>query len=994
MKKKHSTNRLSELEQQLDGDHLSPPPPPSPSGSGSLFNLEKAVEKPKKQPQPQNYRRQVRSFDDGKPIEVITPEGDDSLMTAQAFDFNEDITVQQQDYAKASSWDDDYAEASPWDDNYPDEMATGDVPFQASSFEPEEEEISHAAEFTNATSSDSNDIAREVEALRHEMRSLKALALPRQSLQQPPASTAQSSPHSDALGARLQEIRNEVKQLQWQKQQQPPQQTEALAAQMEALRDELRSLRNSREAEALNHEYWEALELEPTFQDFDQKMDEEHSPSLSETAQHVPVEVVPPQAPYPQAKAMEVELAEQFAEFDRMMELETVDAMELAEGWEYGSGIGSQQYASQLGVENIYMYLDANRTGERNGNPKELSKKLVSGKELKKWIWGENGKGAIILCQGGVFKDNDDNDDNDENDENDEKKGDELVVNTSELQLAPLVFYPHVTDEDDNKDQKLGGTLEVSPTDHARIQIYESIKKDAKELEAKLDQDKYKYHFEIPKEGLILGMAAKRYDQTRSEKPIKLKFIPIVDEVLQKTQRAEVIVAPWMMPHIYSKTNKVYVAYWKHKPQKQQEESKQEQEASRDWELVTKFIEDLQNIFMNNSLNTEIVKIPIDGSTDVFVQDAAEIGYSNMPGQKLKLNFSTLISPLKRWEVLLTNESFPNQMLKLTKIEQTDKNKYNTIGFGNIEVTPPLPDYPWGRIYFSIQHTSGNIIPEYAKFLDAQKVQKPFALDASWLEVGHVDETVCFLPTKSKNQLIACIPSPTKAYELLEIASKMFQAEGFLTERKLKNVSDPDLKEISTIDLHTFLSVRGKTGKQTVDTSLMQLPKIAGMDIMQIHQWNKIVQIHLDSVKQTLEKEVSKSIHIIEVPVLFKYSSLGGGYSALTSNMVNMLIVDSCCIFPKPYGPIAKAEAKKILEVDAKGEQKIQLSVKPGQDVFEEYMLTMFKEIGLKGESIDTWEGYHLHDGEVHCATNTWRQPKDETKWWNWLKPELSESHS
>ncbi|NER28670.1 MAG: hypothetical protein F6J89_13805 [Symploca sp. SIO1C4] len=371
MKKKHSTNRLSELEQQLDGDHLSPPPPPSPSGSGSLFNLEKAVEKPKKQPQPQNHRRQVRSFDDGKPIEIITPEGDDSLMTAQAFDFNEDITVQQQDYAKASSWDDDYAEASSWDDDYVDEMATGDVPFQASSFEPEEEEISHAAEFTNATSSDSNDIAREVEALRHEVRSLKALALPRQSLQQPTASTAQSSPHSDALGARLQEIRNEVKQLQWQKQQQPPQQTEALAAQMEALRDELRSLRNSREAEALNHEYWEALELEPTFQDFDQKMDEEHSPSLSETAQHVPVEVVPAAVAHPQAKAMEVELSEQFNDFDRMMDEETSNAaafsvssdresqpfdteaaaMGVEENWNLPEELATESYVAQLGLD-------------------------------------------------------------------------------------------------------------------------------------------------------------------------------------------------------------------------------------------------------------------------------------------------------------------------------------------------------------------------------------------------------------------------------------------------------------------------------------------------------------------------------------------------------------------------------------------------------------------------------------------------------------------
>ena len=379
MKNPNSTNRLFDLDRELDGDRPSPPPPtapspsgsgslfalekavgkpnhekpnqppqpqnhpspPSPSGSGSLFHLEKAVKKTNQPPQPQNHHLQVCSFDDGGPIEMVNAEDKHSPMESQSFDFNEPILVQQESYAEANSWDEDYAEASSWDEDYADEMAKGDVPFQAESesFEAEEE-VSHPAESANETSSHSDTIAREVEALRHELRSLH----------QPPAPPAQPSPHSEVLDARLQEICDQVKQLQWQKQQQAPEQTEAIAAQMKAIRDELRSqwqkqqqapeqteamaaqmkairdelrsLRNSREAEALSHEYWEALELEPTFQDFDQKMKEEQSPSPSEAPQHVPVEVVSSEAPHPQAKAMEVDFSEQFAEFDRILDVE------------------------------------------------------------------------------------------------------------------------------------------------------------------------------------------------------------------------------------------------------------------------------------------------------------------------------------------------------------------------------------------------------------------------------------------------------------------------------------------------------------------------------------------------------------------------------------------------------------------------------------------------------------------------------------------------
>ncbi|NER46621.1 MAG: hypothetical protein F6J92_07985 [Symploca sp. SIO1A3] len=313
MKNPKSTNRLFDLDQQLESERQSPPPPsesstsgsgslfnldkvvgkfnqplqprnhpspPSPSGSGFLFDLDQSVAEPNQPPQSQNHPPQIRSFDDGSPIEMVTAEEDNSPMEAQAFDFNEPIVVQQENDTEANPWDEDYDKPNPWDDHdaeassgkdYTKEMATGSVPFEAThSFEPEQQ-VSYAAESPKETSSHADGLTKEMEVLRQEMRSLE----------QPAASTAPSSPDSEVLGDRLQEIRNEVKKLQWQKQQQPKGHTEAIAAQMNAIREELQSLRQSREDEHLSQEDWEVLELEPTFQKFNQKMDEQPEPAPS-----------------------------------------------------------------------------------------------------------------------------------------------------------------------------------------------------------------------------------------------------------------------------------------------------------------------------------------------------------------------------------------------------------------------------------------------------------------------------------------------------------------------------------------------------------------------------------------------------------------------------------------------------------------------------------------------------------------------------------------
>ena len=95
---------------------------------------------------------------------------------------------------------------------------------------------------------------------------------------------------------------------------------------------------------------------------------------------------------------------------------------------------------------------------------------------------------------------------------------------------------------------------------------------------------------------------------------------------------------------------------------------------------------------------------------------------------------------------------------------------------GNLEATPPCvvplagKNYPFGRIYDG----RGLVGPgeefdfEREVFLEQQIVQDPFLIDTDWLSVGHVDETVTILPGGGSQGFKIGLPSPNRAYQILD----------------------------------------------------------------------------------------------------------------------------------------------------------------------------------------------------------------------------------
>lgn len=91
---------------------------------------------------------------------------------------------------------------------------------------------------------------------------------------------------------------------------------------------------------------------------------------------------------------------------------------------------------------------------------------------------------------------------------------------------------------------------------------------------------------------------------------------------------------------------------------------------------------------------------------------------------------------------------------------------------GNLLVSPPQPDkgYPYGRIVYGDSAQGG--LCHAGPFFAAQRLQKPIVLDSAWLDVGHVDEFLSFVPHYGQGRKVGfpykvLIGSPRLAYVLL-----------------------------------------------------------------------------------------------------------------------------------------------------------------------------------------------------------------------------------
>ena len=557
-----------------------------------------------------------------------------------------------------------------------------------------------------------------------------------------------------------------------------------------------------------------------------------------------------------------------------------------------------------LSVAGYHMHLDADRDGQVDDDYTTINQ----------WEWGRGNKGAIILCNndGDGTPSRSDNEDN--------------VVNTGNdrNELAPLVF------------RRIGpmptpawrASLEVAPEMRNKIRIFESRTAGAQQILGKDRSRRYNFP-DLNFAEKEFGMEAVEYAGTDFDGEITLTFTVTRGDGTRYRERGKVRVAPWIMPNHLDQAEKVYVV------DSDNEYFRQE---------LRRYVEAAGCELIEHRLppNTP------DDEKDIWVQDCMEWGYSSMPRN---IGFRSVMRA-PRVGILRT---FPRSLRQadLGYHEQGRMARTSNLdSSGNLEVSPPVEGYPWGRIYYGgVSRPREHFDRNLRNFLRAQIVQDPISIDTSWLAVSHVDEIISFVPSnRGAKGFKLLIASPDLAYDILERTNRTNPQVRLLNGctipkyNRRGRIIDPWINiEVSVQDfLNRGLTVLGSR-----------------FDATHLRSYNRDTQDKLNIIKRQFETELGlTSNDIIDLAILFIDFHSTPLADALTAGSVNMLVINSHCIFPKPFGPVVN-----------------------GRDLFQDDLERKLRAEGLVPHGINDWYDYHVWQGEVHCGTNTLRT-RTFTKWW------------
>jgi len=567
----------------------------------------------------------------------------------------------------------------------------------------------------------------------------------------------------------------------------------------------------------------------------------------------------------------------------------------------------------------FYLYVDADRDGlvddDRTG--------------VDDWQWGAGNKGAIILC----------------NVDDDPPRGagnfdaNDIYVNTGgdALEIAPLDIR-----RQGGQAAPASWTLDLTleGDNHQNVRIFDGVVAASRQV---IGPGTAVHH--VPNvqnvDRLNYGMEAIHF-ANRDWNGLATITLTVTKPVstgggeVSYASSAEVRVAPWMMPSQDDVANTVYMV------------------DAGDNNAIRGEVQDI----VVNDLNLRFVET---AGNDRWMQDCMELGYAVLPRNPLPHRMECVMkahrdAALEQFPITLLARNFG--FYDPGDASPNDPTTYDSTG--NLECTPPVRNadgdqFPWGRIYYG-EGTALQPFNEYVQhFLHAQAVQRPIPLNTSWLEVGHVDEMMTFLPNPAGaawKRWKLVVASPADAYRILDAAA----ADNRMLVGRSLNLDGQDYNvEMSVGD---FLA-----GPTAIPNPL---DRTAMVDAAALRTFNTgHVADGIEAILDALVDEISldKGTDVIRIPVLFIPADPAWETAlALTADMVNMLVLNDTCVVPQPFGP-----------------------VREGVDLFrQEFVQTI--TAGLAGNVphivfLDDWDTYHDLAGEIHCGTNTLRKPANMDAW-------------
>jgi protein-arginine deiminase len=333
-----------------------------------------------------------------------------------------------------------------------------------------------------------------------------------------------------------------------------------------------------------------------------------------------------------------------------------------------------------------------------------------------------------------------------------------------------------------------------------------------------------------------------------------------------------------------------------------------------------------------------------DPDTQLFVQDQYEHAYASVPapGGARVIRFAILTAPFAANRTLdPKHERVPHTTWPFRTLRGPDAAvvlHHNTTGrdegydaSGALEATPPVPGAPNGKLLLATSGLAEK--PHTAKLLDGQATQPVVRLDTDWLAVGHVDETIAFVPAATPRGWVAVVADPRRAMDLLR--------------------SVPATRRGRTTVVGTADRVRGDGRLRDPLTVRELLSGPVARDSARAAR-------KIDGQLALLRRELGLTdADVVRVPVLYGRPSGERDLTAWTGNIANGVALGD----------------RRFLAARANGPRR------GGRDVFDAAAEAALKRKGVTVTWIDTHPVPHQGLGEVHCFTNVQRDIGPAT-WW------------
>jgi protein-arginine deiminase len=341
-----------------------------------------------------------------------------------------------------------------------------------------------------------------------------------------------------------------------------------------------------------------------------------------------------------------------------------------------------------------------------------------------------------------------------------------------------------------------------------------------------------------------------------------------------------------------------------------------------------KLIKALKELTPKIGVELKIIGTDYYDAWNIWLQDVMEVGYSRTPSRVLHVvlnaNRGKSLDAMPK-QVILGPDHGWFKWGEFIRETGAGRGRDSWLDwYGNLEVTPPLPGKPFGRILYGYnQNTGHSLNPQIVKMLEAQGVQTPLIkIHTGWLVIKHVDEIFNFIPAKQGKGFKILVPDVNVTYRLLE----QWQAEG--------------------------------KGELTLFRDFMENVSVSSLIKNQsLREFNTRLQVNeIEADIKTIKQETGvPDDHIIRIPALFEKRREYA--SAMMPNMVNSAYMNGHILIADPKGPVFA-----------------------GEDLIQKYVRQLLSKENVIVHFIDDLP-YHKWGGNVHCATNVTYQPY-EMAWW------------